>query len=263
MTQFIECQGCGKTVNRLLDVCPYCSVEPGGDRSDLPIQVTPPASVARSVRYRPVGSVALFVQLMFGLFIVGSLALVTTAWSYRNTLLDVAANRPLVMDDALLAEDRYVTASGLSAGANILLAIAFVVWFWRAYSNLEALRRPRKRRAGWAIGGWFIPIGNFFIPYGIGAEIWTQSRGDDAAEPNLEPVISWWALFLIMGLVNQIAFFSTGDFVEDPDRMASLVGLDVLGSIVGIAGAVAAIRFVRMATTRQEKLAQRSGSLTP
>lgn len=261
MSQYIGCQACGKTVNRLQDVCPYCGMDPGGDRSDRSDIWAPPAAdlVAETVRYRPIGSLALFVQLMFGVFIFGSLVLVTAAWSYRNTLLDLVANRPVVMDEAILAEDRYLTASGLIGGANILLAIAFVVWFWRAYSNLQPLGRPRKRKAGWAIGAWFIPIGNFFIPYGIGAEIWTQGKSAMSAEENLEPVISWWALFLIMGLVNQIAFFTTGDFAEDPERLASLVGLDLLGSVVGVAAAIAAIRFVRLATGRQESMADRAG----
>jgi hypothetical protein len=165
-----------------------------------------------------------------------------------------------VIDDAIHAEDSYVTASGLLGGANVFLAIGFVVWFWRAYSNLAALGRPRKRKAGWAIGSWFIPIGNFFIPYGIGAEIWKESRDESAAttETNLEPVISWWALFLIMGLVNQIAFFAGRDVADDREKLAAIVGLDVLASVVAIAAAIAAIRFVRLATQRQESLSDQS-----
>ena len=259
----MPCQSCGKTVNRFLVTCPYCGADPGGEREDHPISSTPATTtgLASHGRYRPLQSQALFVQLMFGLFILGSIVVIATAWPYRNALLDIAANRPIRMDDAILAEERYEAVSLLLAGANIVLAAGFAVWFWRAYSNLAALGRPRKRKAGWAIGSWFIPIANFFIPYGIGAEIWTQSRGEPGVgaadrETNMEPVISWWALFLIMGLVNQVAFFSSADATEDPGRMASLVGLDVLSSVVAIAAAVAAIRFVRLATERQEDLAR-------
>lgn len=260
MTQFIPCLGCGKAVNRHLEVCPYCGVDPGGDRSDLPGTQSPIRSAAPAAPYRPVRSLAVFVQLMFGLFIVASLAVVATAWSYRRTLLDLAADKPVLIDDAIRIEDTYLAASGLLAGANILLALGFVIWFWRAYSNLAALGRPRKRKAGWAIGSWFIPIGNFFIPYGIGAEIWKESRHDAAttSETNLEPVISWWALFLIMGLVNQIAFFTGRDVGDDREKMAALVGLDVVASVVAIAAAIAAIRFVRLATERQERLSGQS-----
>ena len=246
-------------MNRFLEECPYCGEDPGSDRSDpSPVTETPQArsSVAQ---YRPIQSVAMFVQLMFGLFMIGSVVAITAAWSYRSALLDLAADRPILLDEAVLAEDRYRAAAGLVGGANLFLAIAFVVWFWRAYSNLTVLGRHRKRRAGWAIGAWFVPIGNFFIPYGIGAEIWTKSRvsegGSLGPESNLEPVISWWALFLIMGVVNQIAFFAGNNGSNDPAQIASVVGLDLVGSLVAVAGAIAAIRFVRYATERQRALA--------
>jgi hypothetical protein len=249
-------------VNRYLEQCPYCGADPGGDRTDRPeVEAQPPSGVVATTEpYRPLQSLAVFVQLMFVLFIVASVVVVVTAWSYRGVLLDLASNVPVLMDDAIRAEDSYVTASGLLGGANVFLAGAFIVWFWRAYSNLVALGRPRKRRAGWAIGSWFVPIGNFFIPYGIGAEIWKESTDDigGTTETNLEPVISWWALFLIMGLVNQIAFFAGSDAGDDREKLAAIAGLDVLASVVAIAAAIAAIRFVRLATQRQESLSDRS-----
>jgi hypothetical protein len=168
------------------------------------------------------------------------------------------------MSDAVLVEDRYLVAAGVVAFANVVLAGVFVLWFWRAYSNLAALGRPRKRRAGWAIGGWFLPFANLVIPFGIGAEIWKESGqelpgGYSNEATNLEPVISWWALFVIMGLVNQIAFFNSGDLADDPGRVAANVGIDLIGTLVAIAGAVAAIRFVRTATARQAASVQSAG----
>ena len=67
----------------------------------------------------------------------------------------------------------------------------------------------------------------------------------------MEPVISWWALFIIMGLVNQVAFFSSRDTSNDPERLAAVVSVELLSSAVSIAAAVAAARFVRLATARQ------------
>ena len=78
-------------------------------------------------------------------------------------------------------------------------------------------------------------------------------------EQNLEPVISWWALFLIMGLVNQVAFFSSRNLGDDIERMAAAVSVDLVGAVVSIAAALAAARFVRLATARQESLAEARG----
>jgi hypothetical protein len=62
-----------------------------------------------------------------------------------------------------------------------------------------------------------------------------------------------------MGLVNQIAFFTSADLADDPRRVAAVVGIDLVSRSLGIAGAVAAIRFVRLATEKQEALARSVG----
>lgn len=38
-------------------------------------------------------------------------------------------------------------------------AVPFIVWFHRAYGNLDVIA-PEERRygSGWAIGGWFVPV---------------------------------------------------------------------------------------------------------
>lgn len=208
-------------------------------------------------RWRQLQSPATFLQLLYGLFIIATSAVLVTGWAYRSALLDIAASRTGTLSDAIQREDTFVAASGLLGGINIVLVVAFIVWFWRAYANLEALGRPGRRKAGWAIAAWVIPIGNFYIPYQIGSEIWRKSSAADAppgssGDVNVEPVVSWWALFLLMGLVNQVAFFNGRDVGDDIEKMAAVVGVDLVGAVVSIAAAVAALRFVRRATARQQ-----------
>ena len=216
-----------------------------------------------NVIYRPIGSLSAFIQVVYVMFAFLSGVAVVTGWSYRSALLDLA-DGDVVLGQAVQAEDAYLAAGGLVAGINIVVVVAFLIWFWRAYANLRALGRETRRKPGWAIGSWFIPIGNFFIPYGIGAEIWKKSAVAGIGAPyrddgNVEPVISWWALFLIMGLVSQVAFFSSRGVADDPEKLAAAVGIDLVGSVVGIAAAIAAGRFVRLATQRQEALLMHSG----
>lgn len=258
MDQFIPCQSCTQVVNRFLEVCPYCGNDPGGIRTDRPVAPPPVAVGVPPGPFRPLQSVAVFAELLFGLFVLGSVVSLVTGLAYRTSLLDLAADRSILLDDAILAEERYFAAVGVVSIGYIVLSIVFIVWFWRAYSNLPALGRERSRRAGWAIGSWFIPIAGLFIPYGIGAEIWTQSRPQPGSvtaprDPNMEPVISWWALYVIMSLVNQVGLFIGGD-EQEPAEMAAFVGVDLVASIVSIGAAVAAVRFVRSVTARQEDL---------
>ena len=238
-------------------MCPYCGADPGGDRSDAPQPARlGPRPDAATGEFRQIRSIAVFLQLAFGLFIFASVVVLLAGWAYRDGLLALAAEHPGALAAAARHEDNYVTAGAVLGGMNVFLIVAFVAWFWRSYANLPSLGRPVKRRPGWAVGSWLIPFANFVIPYSIGAEIWKKSRVDDTLdEANLEPVISWWALFLIMGLVNQVAFLSSRDTGDDIERMAAAVSVELVGAAVSIAAALAAARFVRLATARQEELA--------
>ncbi len=207
-------------------------------------------------RFYPVANVALFVRLLLGIFIVGSIGSVLTSLPYRNLLLEIDRGREVLATDIIAAEDRYNMMVLLVAGTYLITAAAFLTWFWRMYANLTALGRSRRRRPGWAIGGWLIPFAGLVIPYGIGAEIWTQSKADGEPkrrDPNMEPVISWWALFLIMTLTNVVGSFLL-DGNDAAADVAAYVGVDIVASLVAIASAVAATRFVRMSTDRQLEL---------
>lgn len=255
MPQFIPCQHCGRIVNRILEICPYCAEDPGGERDgDL---VARAGGAPARVSFIPLQSIALLLQLLLGVFIAASVVVLASAIPYRASLLDVAAGSSSIGNIGL-TEDRYDIAFLLVTFTYVVTSISFLVWFWRAYANLTFFARSRSRKAGWAIGGWFIPIFGMIIPYGIGAEIWTQSRPEPGPVPerrdsNMEPVISWWALFLIMSLVNVVEAFMLPENYDAAD-LAAYVGVDIVATIVAIAAAIAAIRFVRLATQRQEKL---------
>jgi hypothetical protein len=215
---------------------------------------------AATGEFRQIRSLAVFLQLAFGLFILGTIVVILTGLAYRNGLGELAAERPGSLSAVVRSEDNYVTASGILGGLNIFIVVAFIGWFWRSYVNLPVLDRSLRRKPGWAAGSWLIPFANFVIPYSIGAEIWKKSRvGSPAEEDNLEPVISWWALFLIMGLVNQVAFFSSRGIDDDIEAMRAAVSVDLVGAVVSVAAALAAARFVRLATARQEELATACG----
>src|SRR6185503_21227653 len=61
-------------------------------------------------------------------------------------------------------------ASAMNVGLTLLripTAIVFVVWLHRAYGNTRAWKHAPQHRVGWAIGAFFIPIVNYFLPYQI------------------------------------------------------------------------------------------------
>jgi Domain of unknown function (DUF4328) len=103
--------------------------------------------------------------------------------------------------------------ASLQGVAYLATVTGFLVWFHRAYTNLHALgMEPLRFGAGWAIGGWFVPIFNLVRPKQIMNDIWRGS--DPAASASTDgawhraPVPAllhlWWALFLMSWLVDRL-----------------------------------------------------------
>lgn len=63
--------------------------------------------------------------------------------------------------------------------ALLATATVFIVWFHRVRTNAGVFAPDlQSRGAGWAIGGWFIPIGNLWIPRGVAGDVLRASRHD-------------------------------------------------------------------------------------
>ena len=92
----------------------------------------------------------------------------------------------------------------------LLTVVAFATWKVEAYRLAPALGgEPTERTPGWAAGGYFIPIGNLWIPYQIMKEIWDASDPRDVgmdtwAERSGTLLVVWWALWISSGFLTQI-----------------------------------------------------------
>jgi hypothetical protein len=118
----------------------------------------------------------------------------------------------LVSDSETTNNDNRQAAIGLlQLGVGIATAVLFIMWFSRAYRNVERLgARPLRYKPGWAIGAWFVPILNLFRPKQIANDIWRGSDPDMG--PNPAPGVwhdgpipgllfaLWWLLWLVSGL---------------------------------------------------------------
>jgi len=105
-----------------------------------------------------------------------------------------------------------------------VIAIFFLVWLYRAYSNLTPLQvQNQSYTPGWAVGWWFIPIASLWMPYLVVKELWEKS--DPLVHEETEywhrsyiPTLfrCWWALWVCSGMVGLIYFayasmINTGD----------------------------------------------------
>jgi hypothetical protein len=149
--------------------------------------------------------------------------------------------------------------SVLGAFSILATAVVWLIWHYRAQSNLDALGAADKHFSpGWAVGWWLIPFANFVMPVRTTAELWRASDPSAGAIDwkgrRLTPLFAvWWTAWLA-----RIPFSSLGRTAA-PNRGATIdqlihqqwfgVGVDV----VTVIAAIAAILLVREITDRQER----------
>ena len=78
------------------------------------------------------------------------------------------------------------------AVTGVALATVFLVWFCRVRHNAAAWE-PQSYGPGWAVGAWFLPGGNAWIPFRIAIEAWVTTF-----ESKKEPlsIYAWWVCWI-------------------------------------------------------------------
>jgi heme/copper-type cytochrome/quinol oxidase subunit 2 len=149
----------------------------------------------------------------------------------------------------------------------VLTAVFFLMWQYRAYKNLPALKiRNPEFTPGWTVGYWFIPILNLFRPFQIIRELWNESDPDFDPELGFlshslgaPTIISWWWAFWILSRIggnisNTLA--NKESAIKDSSFALALIFTCVLSS----AAAILAIQIVRSITQRQELRFEKLGT---
>ncbi|MFF4104555.1 DUF4328 domain-containing protein [Streptomyces sp. NPDC001903] len=216
----------------------------------------PPADVLRSPR-----GLAVAVTALLG--VAAAVNLFSAAVSgYVFSLMKRLAADPADVGDDTLDRSDVLTAVAGSLQFLILLATAvvFIIWFHRVRVNGEIMRPDAfSQTRGWAIGGWFIPLGNLFLPYRTAKEIWTASTqlAPDGSfrAVSAAPVNAWWAVWVVSALSDRV-FSTMYGRAETPEALRDASAVGMVTDLVTVAAAVLAIVFVRKLTAMQTTKAQ-------
>jgi hypothetical protein len=96
--------------------------------------------------------------------------------------------------------------------------VAWLAWMHRAYKNLRSVGTGKlEYSTGAAIGYWFIPLANLFLPYLVMSDLWQRSHGGNRPEEDsIRPRwllglwwVAWFATNVLMGLGNAAGLTST------------------------------------------------------
>ncbi|MFJ9766342.1 DUF4328 domain-containing protein [Streptomyces erythrochromogenes] len=132
--------------------------------------------------------------------------------------------------------------------ALLACAAVFITWFHRVRKQAGALAPTAFRRGpGWAIGGWFVPVACFWLPYRIASEVWTV--GLRGAKGPFWPLNLWWASFagsLLLGRYASARHQRAVDLGAFLDAVTLGMVADALSIVAAGAAAFFAVRLTRM-----------------
>lgn len=154
-------------------------------------------------------------------------------------LLENAEKGIYNFEDASANDTRQQFIAILLVLLNIVSAVTFIMWFRRAYHNLQLAGESTKYDHGWAAGAWFIPILNFFRPYEIMKELFVKSNykinsalGGQGDQNYKVKIGLWWAIWIfgtIYGAV--ITRLPESDTMEYYKNITFLTLIDAVFSV--------------------------------
>jgi hypothetical protein len=157
-------------------------------------------------------------------------------WTWQ--LLDRVAAGALVDSAAATADDaRTLQITLLQMLLYIVGGIATLVWIYRANRNAHLIGTLEMEvTPGWAVGWYFIPFLNLFMPLRAMREIWAASASavPDAPAPQVILIGPWWAAWIGTNLTGLIAIRIASD-AESPEMLRASAGFDIASNLIMIA----------------------------
>lgn len=205
---------------------------------------------------------AMVVIALFVTYIVLSfLSLGTTVFRIATDPVILAAAEE-EGEEAITLADLLMLLVGLPAIlVYIALVVAFLMWLYRVSKNVPALGNAKSRveySPGWAVGSFFIPFANFYMPYKAVREVWDKSDPAIKTEDDImftpsgsaPHLLGWWLTWLAATVLSRISWRLEGRSGR-PDLQNFIAGVDIAADVLAILAAVLAIIVVRDIDRRQ------------
>jgi len=111
----------------------------------------------------------------------------------------------------------------------LVAAFLGLKWIYRVSNNAHASGAQPTIRPGWAIGWYFVPVANLWLPFRAMRETWQISTNPDAWRKEPAPVLLrwWWGFFI----ASNYAGWMTARMAFNADNVGDL-GLLALAEVV-------------------------------
>jgi multisubunit Na+/H+ antiporter MnhC subunit len=232
----------------------------------------PSAAYAPPARWRSLRGLTTALTWLFSAHIALTAVLIIGVLNHLRVLGDKEIGGLVLDTDAVNDANTLPAAMILLSGlVGLATFVLLIIWLYRAAKNNEALGRQNPRLGpGWAIGGWFIPIAWWVIPFIVLDDVW---RGSDPSiargDPNwrrsstMGAIWAWLVTAVIFTIPSAIAS-STGDVrADEPEKVRRDDILRIIGAIGAIVAAVLAIVVTRRVAARQEECLRAQQATAP
>jgi hypothetical protein len=144
----------------------------------------------------------------------------------------------------------------LNVLGQAVAGILVIAWLTRARANADALHpAPHRLAAGWAIGGWFVPIGNMLLPVVVVTDV---IKASNPMRRSIPQVRLWWAGWIGGSLATPIGI--TALVTSDPLSRRGPAALALFLILAAVLYAMAAFTFrtiaKKVADWQDESIAQ-------
>ncbi|MGW2639570.1 DUF4328 domain-containing protein [Streptomyces sp. NPDC001348] len=174
-------------------------------------------------------------------------------YGIAGDLLDGARGTEIIRR-ARHADTLYAPSGMAQTVALLTCVVVYLCWFHRVRVNAEVFdAAAHSHQRGWAIGAWFVPVVNFWMPRRITLDIWDAS-GPAGRPRSHAPVNAWWTLWIISLLADR-ATLRTYRRTDGAHGLLDAARLMLFSDAVDIAAAAFAIVVVLRLTGMQRRKA--------
>jgi hypothetical protein len=184
----------------------------------------------------------------------------TAEYSFLQLVQRVIDGGTVTFTEASAIDSELTSVWAISIIISIVFLIIFLMWIHRAYRNLRSLGADNLRfTPGWAIGGFFIPLYNFFHPILVIADLWkasdpyidTRDRLSWKNAPVSFLIMFWWILFLI-GFVGGNIYGRINTVSMSIEELYNFISAGMIIEGLGLIYVVVSIALYSKITSRQD-----------
>jgi len=160
----------------------------------------------------------------------------------------------VLIDVIAIAIRGYQSIGTLQLAARFTAFIVFLIWFYRAHRNLQALGIRRGRYSSpWSVLLFLVPILNLYYAYDLVKELWKQSSPD----LGFSDAFLKQHAFAFEHYPSKTPLVSLGWGFPIASVLAARISVDLISDALAVLASILLIRIVRDTDARQEEKRRR------